>query len=96
MEADGGIPDPAAEQSECPGDTEFFIQLTTEWQNYKVSFSAAEPYDDEQGTGGGVWNAFSLIVEPEYFLGGSYIFVKDIVWGNPAVGYNAGVLVDGG
>jgi hypothetical protein len=91
-EADGGIPDPATEQSACPGATEFYLGLTTSWQQYTISLPPGEPYNDEPGAGGGVWNAFSLVVEPEYFVGGAYVFVKNIVWGNPTVGYDAGAV----
>ena len=89
---DGGIPDPATEQSVCAGDTEFYLQLLTEWQNYWLSLRPGEPYDDEPGAGGGVWNAFSVVVEPEDVVGGAYVFVKDIVWSNPSDGYDAGII----
>jgi hypothetical protein len=91
MAADGGSPDPTGEQTTCPGDTEFYIALTTEWKNYAISLAAGEPTNDEPGSGGGVWNAFSAVVEPEDFIGGAYIFVKDIVWSNPSAGFDAGV-----
>jgi hypothetical protein len=90
-DADGGPPDPTTEQSTCPNATEFYIALTTGWQTYTITLPTGEPYDDEMGAGGGVWNALSLVVEPEYFVGGAYVFVKDVVWGNPTVGYDAGV-----
>ncbi len=93
---DGGAPDPTTEHTQCPGDTEFYIALSTTWQQYSVSLPATEPYDDEPGAGGGVWNGFSLVVEPEYFEGGAYIFVKNVVWGNPSVGFDAGVGGQGG
>jgi hypothetical protein len=96
LEADGGIPDPAAERAVCPSDTEFYLRLSTEWQNYWLNLPAGEPYNDEPGAGGGVWNAFSVVVEPEDIIGGSYIFVKDIVWSNPADGYDGGVGTDSG
>jgi hypothetical protein len=89
-EADGGPPDPATEQTYCPTATEFYIGLTTGWQQYTITLPAAEPYNDEPGAGGGVWNAFSLVVEPQYFVGGAYVFVKNVVWGNPSVGFDAG------
>ena len=65
LEADGGIPDPAAERAVCPSDTEFYLRLSTEWQNYWLNLPPGEPYNDEPGAGGGVWNAFSVVVEPE-------------------------------
>jgi hypothetical protein len=95
-EADGGPPDPTTEQSTCPNATEFYIALTTGWQTYTITLPTGEAYDDELGAGGGVWNAFSLVVEPQYFVGGAYVFVKDVVWGNPTVGYDAGVPEAGG
>jgi hypothetical protein len=93
---DGGAPDPAGEQTTCPGDTEFVIKLSTSWQQYSVTLPATEPYNDEPGAGGGVWNAFSLVVEPENFEGGAYLFVKDVVWSNPTLGFDAGLIGDGG
>jgi hypothetical protein len=87
---DGGPPDPATEQQACPGATEFYIALTTSWAQYTVSLAAGEAYDDEPGAGGGVWNAFSLVLEPQQFVGGAYVFVKDIVWSNPSASADAG------
>jgi hypothetical protein len=95
-EADGGSPDPATEQAQCPGSTEFYIALSTSWQQYTISLAPNEPYNDEPGAGGGVWNAFSLVVEPEFFVAGAYIFVKDVVWSNPSAGFDAGVSGDDG
>jgi hypothetical protein len=91
-EADGGIADPTTEQTLCPNDTEFYIQLSTDWQNYWVSLAAGEPYNDEPSAGGAVWNAFSVVVEPQFFAGGAYVFVKDIVWSNPTIGFDGGVV----
>jgi hypothetical protein len=91
LEADGGVPDPGTQQATCPGDTEFYLALTTQWQNYMVSLPPGEPYDDEPNSGGGVWNALSVVVEPQSFVGGSYILIKDIVWSDPSDGFDAGV-----
>ncbi len=74
--------DPVAQQTSCKGDTEFFLQLTDQWTQYVVSLPAGEAYNDEANTGGGVWNGFSVVIEPEDVLGGTYIFVKDIQWTN--------------
>jgi hypothetical protein len=95
-EADGGPPDPATEQSLCPTATEFYIALTTSWQQYTITLPTGEAYDDELGAGGGVWNGLSVVVEPQDFVGGAYVFVKDVVWGNPTVGFDAGVPDAGG
>jgi hypothetical protein len=74
--------DPVAQQAECGGDTEFWLALTTSWAQYTVSLPANEPYNDEPMTTGGVWNAFSMVVEPELAVGGAYILVKDVTWIN--------------
>jgi hypothetical protein len=76
--------DPVAQQAECTGDTEFWLALTTSWAEYTVSLPANEPYNDEPMTTGGVWNAFSMVVEPELAVGGAYILVKDVTWINGA------------
>jgi hypothetical protein len=78
--------DPAAQQMVCPGSTEFFLPITTQWQQYVVSLPAGEPYDNENGNFGGVWKAFSAVVEPQDYVDdagatvGTYILVKDIRW----------------
>jgi hypothetical protein len=91
---DGGTTDPTYEQTVCPGMVEFFIQLSTQWQMYTLSLPPGEPYNDEPNSGGGVWNGFSVVVEPPTFVGGSYIFVKDIVWTNQTIGgYDAGPVI---
>jgi hypothetical protein len=87
--ADGGVlmadpNDPVAQQALCKGDTEFWLALTTSWAQYTVSLPANEPYNDEPMTVGGVWNAFSMVVEPELAVGGAYILVKDVTWVNGA------------
>ena len=61
------------------GSTEFFIALTTAWADYTVSIPAGEDYDGESPVGG-VWDGFSVVAEPEDHVGGTYIFVSDVVW----------------
>jgi hypothetical protein len=91
---DGGTTDPVSQQNLCPNDVEYYIGLSTQWQMYSVSLANTEPYNDEPNGGGGVWNAFSVVVEPQFFIGGAYIFLKDIVWTNPATGgYDAGPVI---
>src|SRR5262249_54001960 len=89
--ADGGPPDPDALRSGCPQATEFYLQLSTEWRQYSLILPKGEPYNDELGAGGGVWNGFSIVIEPATFAGGGYVFVKDIVWGNASARFDAGV-----
>jgi hypothetical protein len=62
------------------GTTEFYLIITTEWAAYEVSIPLDEPYNLYSAGGTGVWNGFSVIVEPGDHPGGTYIFVKDIVW----------------
>jgi hypothetical protein len=46
-----------------------------------VSIPVDEDYNNEvQVSPGGVWNGFSIVVEPADHLGGTYIFVSDVVW----------------
>jgi hypothetical protein len=77
--------DPVAQQTLCPNQTEFFLALTTQWQQYAVSLPAGEPYDYETNVGG-VWKAFSAVVEPTDYHDdagaplGTYILVKNITW----------------
>jgi hypothetical protein len=59
--------------------TEFYILLTTTWTDYTVSIPAGEDYDGESPSGG-VWNGFSVVAEPADHVGGTYIFVSDVVW----------------
>jgi hypothetical protein len=63
---------------EGTGATEFFLNLTTEWAAYEISIPANEPYNSY--TSAGVWNGFSVILEPLDHAGGTYLFVKDAVW----------------
>jgi hypothetical protein len=61
--------------------TEFFLSLTTAWADYTVSIPDGEDYDDESGSPyGGVWDGFSVVAEPQDHVGGTYIFVSDVVW----------------
>jgi hypothetical protein len=97
-DGDGGPPNRATEQSSCPRATEFFLHLSSEWRQYTVSMADDEPYNNEPAAGGGVWNSFSIVVEPAPFAGGGYILVKDVVWGNsngiPDAGTDAAVAPD--
>ena len=60
--------------------TEFFLNITTEWATYEVTIPAGEPYNSYSSGATGVWNGFSIIVEPQDHTDGTYIFVKDAVW----------------
>jgi hypothetical protein len=85
--AGGDIPiasDPVAQQTACAGDTEFWLALTNDWATYTVSIPAGEQYNDEPMATQGVWNGFSVVFEPEYAVGGTYVFVRDITWTNVA------------
>lgn len=62
------------------GATEFFLNITTEWASYEVTIPPGEPYNSYSAGSLGVWNGFSVIVEPQDHPGGTYIFVKDAVW----------------
>ena len=63
------------------GETEFFLEISRQWQDYSVSIPAGEDYDNEPTSlFGGVWNGFSVVVEPEDHAGGTYILVSDVVW----------------
>jgi hypothetical protein len=60
--------------------TEFFLNITTDWATYEVAIPPGEPYNTYSSGAMGVWNGFSVIVEPQDHPGGTYIFVKDAVW----------------
>jgi len=62
------------------GSTEFFMNITTEWATYEISIPQGEGYNAYSLGATGVWNGFSVIVEPQDHPGGTYIFVKDAVW----------------
>ena len=61
------------------GSTEFYINLTTVWADYTVSIPTGEDYDHESPAGG-VWDGFSIAFEPQDHVGGTYVFVSDVVW----------------
>jgi hypothetical protein len=60
--------------------TEFFLNITTNWATYEVTIPPGEPYNTYSSGAMGVWNGFSVIVEPQDHPGGTYIFVKDAIW----------------
>jgi hypothetical protein len=62
--------------------TEFYEMLTTTWTRYVISIPAMDQdsYDETAGDMQGVWNAFSVVVDPVDHAGGTYIEVKDISW----------------
>jgi hypothetical protein len=60
--------------------TEFFLNITTDWVTYEVTIPPGEPYNTYSAGAMGVWNGFSVIVEPQDHPGGTYIFVRDAVW----------------
>jgi hypothetical protein len=62
------------------GTTEFYLNITTDWATYEVTIPAGEPYNSYSAGGEGVWNGFSVILEPQDHPGGTYVFVKDAVW----------------
>jgi hypothetical protein len=59
--------------------TEFYLNVTTKWVDYTVSIPTGEDYDHESPAGG-VWDGFSIVVEPQDHVGGTYVFVSDVVW----------------
>jgi hypothetical protein len=62
------------------GESEFFIPVTTAWADYQVAIPA-EDYNNEPGNPfSGVWDGFSIVVEPEDHVGGTYIFVRNVFW----------------
>ena len=63
--------------------TEFYLAVTTTWTRYTVAIPAKfqdGSYNTSANDGQGVWNAFSVVVEPTDYAGGAYIEVKDIHW----------------
>ncbi len=63
--------------------TEHWLNLTTTWTKYTITIPDTDAYTyDASSTdpAGGVWNGFSVVVEPADHTGGSYILVKDVVW----------------
>jgi hypothetical protein len=61
-------------------DTEIYFNIGTEWQVYRIPMPAGLDYNKFTGADDGVWNFFSIILEPEFHPGGTYVFVKDITW----------------
>jgi hypothetical protein len=62
------------------GESEFFVPVTTAWADYQIAIPA-EDYNDEPGNAfSGVWDGFSIVVEPEDHVGGTYIFVRNVSW----------------
>jgi hypothetical protein len=61
---------------------EVYINITTTWARYTVPIPAAfqNTYNSTSINMNGVWNSFSVVVEPQDHVGGSYILVKDIRW----------------
>jgi hypothetical protein len=69
--------------AEGTNSTEFYINVTTTWARYTTSIPGIYSSGDYNLTAGdmhGVWNAFSVVVEPADYAGGGYIEVKDIHW----------------
>ena len=64
------------------GITEFYLNITKTWARYTVAIPAMDQdtYNTTAGDMQGVWNAFSVVVEPQDYAGGAYIEVKDIHW----------------
>jgi hypothetical protein len=62
------------------GTTEFYVIITTDWASYEVAIPADEPYNAYSLGATGVWNGFSVILEPGDHPGGTYIYIKDVVW----------------
>jgi hypothetical protein len=62
------------------GTTEFFLNVTTQWAPYEVTIPAGDPYNESASVSGGVWNGFSVVVEPADHTGGTTILVKDMTW----------------
>ena len=63
--------------------TEFYLNITNTWARYTVSIPGTYSqgnYNTTSGNMQGVWNAFSVVVEPQDYAGGAYIEVKDIHW----------------
>jgi hypothetical protein len=63
--------------------TEFYLNITNTWARYTVSIPGTYQqgnYNTTSGNMQGVWNAFSVVVEPQDYVGGAYIEVKDIHW----------------
>jgi hypothetical protein len=62
--------------------TEIYVNVGTEWEVYRIPMPAGLDYDQFTNGQSGVWNFFSVILEPEFHPGGTYVFFKDITWTN--------------
>jgi hypothetical protein len=62
--------------------TESYVDVSTEWQVYVIPMPAGLDYDKFTNNQNGVWNFFSVILEPEFHPGGTYVFLRDITWSN--------------
>jgi len=62
------------------GSTETFMNVTTQWAKYKVTIPANYAYNELASASGGVWNGFSVVVEPGDHAGGTIIEVKEMTW----------------
>jgi hypothetical protein len=74
------------------GSFEFWLMLTTSWAQYTISIPAMAPYNDIVTGTAGVWNGFSVVFEPQDHMGGTYVFVKNVVWSNGPL--DAGTTTD--
>ena len=45
-----------------------------------MTIPVGEDYNNEGTNPGGVWNGFSVVVEPQDHAGGTYILVADVIW----------------
>jgi hypothetical protein len=62
------------------GTTEFFLTVTTQWALYTIAIPPGDMYNETATPNGGVWNGFSVVVEPGDHTGGTIISVKDVTW----------------
>ena len=62
--------------------TEAYLNIGTEWAVYRIPMPAGLDYDQFSAAQNGVWNFFSVILEPEFHPGGVYVFFKDMTWNN--------------
>ncbi len=64
------------------GSREQYRNITTDWAKYSIPIDGADQttYNSTSDNKNGVWNAFSVVVEPADHAGGTYILVKDIRW----------------
>jgi hypothetical protein len=64
------------------GTTEQFFNVPTTWMKFSMPIDGTNQsiYNTSSDNMNGVWNAFSVVVEPQDHAGGTYIEVKDIRW----------------